>query len=581
MNFFKKIFISLVVIAFLSSLSIVVVIYSVFKKDIEKEFFDRYKSDAAIISNTFRQLELASDIKNRIAVLMLSEIEKKNGIPPDDALDALAKKLNINGFYVIDKTGRFLRSSDISIKLQHNSLFSYDPGYKNLIYGNLDFATTPIIPSYPYDIPAKLMMIPNHNKTLILEAGIHLEYIEKILQQVVSADKNIKSIGLYAPTGYELGSIASDGTFHQGRRNFNKKMFLNNVIVDNRLLISEKVSPDYQHCLECKNKKVSVDGKYYYILSLEVSVSPLINKINILRYQICAIFIIILILSIAFSAWVSKKLVIRIKKINAAVNDIARHKNLSSRVNVNGSDEIAKLANSFNNMVEALKTNQANLIESEKKSASSDLATRAARVAHDISSPIAAMEISLQLIDERHFEKEFFIVRSAIQRMRGIADNLLNQYRNQPQFSPILLKTLLEDVVLLKQREWLNKDCELILTFDSVSETDQIIGDPVEINRMLSNLLNNAIEASVLPAKIMMNVRNEITFFQIDISDNGSGIPAEKMDECLNGKSSKHAGQGLGLSSAKKYMKSIGGELLLTSQQGKGTTVTLKFRLTT
>lgn len=578
MNFFKKIFISLVVIAVLSSASVTAAIYSVFKRDIEREFVDRYKSDEAIISNTFRQLELASDIKNKIAVLMLSEIEKKNGIPTDKKLDELAKNLNINGFYVVDKNGHFLRSSDIPIESQHNSLFSYAPSYKNLIYGKLDIATTPIIPSYPYDIPAKLMMIPNHNKTLILESSTHLEYIEKILHEVISADKNIKSIGLYAPTGYELGSISSNGIFYQGRRDVNKKLFLNNVISGNNLLISVKIFPGVQNCLECKTKKVSLNGEYYYILSLEVSISPLINRINVLRYQIGTLFIIMLILSIAFSAWLSKKLVVRIKKINFTVNDIVENKNLNSRVDVKGNDEIAKLASSFNKMVETLQTSQTNLIESEKKAALWDLA---ARVAHDISSPIATMEISLQLIDERHFEKEFSIVRSAIQRMRSIADNLLNQYRNQPQFSPIILKTLLEDVALLKQREWLNQDCELILNFDSISETDQIIGDAMEISRMLSNLLNNAIEASVLPARIMMNVRKEINYFLIDISDNGAGISEEKIDEYLNGKSSKHPGQGLGLSSAKKYMESIGGDLLLTSQLGKGTTITLTFKLTT
>jgi len=543
----------------------------------EIEFIDRYKSDESIISNTFRQLEYASDIKNKTAVLMLSEIEKKQGIASTKTLKELAKELDINGFYIINKNGTFLRSSDISIKLQHNSLFSYDPSYKNLIYGNLDIATTPIIPSYPYDVPAKLTMIPNFNKTLILESSTHLEYIENILHEVISADKNICSIGLYAPTGYELGSISSDGIFHQGRRNSNKKLLLNNVIIGNTLFISKQIQSNFRNCTECTNKKVTNDGQYYYILTFEVSISPLINQINLLRYQVVIIFLIMLILSVILSAWLSKKLVIRIKKINFTVNHIVEHKNLDSRVQVDGHDEIAMLANSFNKMIETLKISQSNLIEAEKKAALLDLATR---VAHDIRSPIAAMEMGLQLIEERNSGKnDFYTVRLAIQRMRDIANNLLDQYRNRSMISPIFLKTLLEEIVLLKRYEWLKKNYELTL-FSQIKETDQVIGDAIEIKRMLSNLLNNAIEACDYYAKIVINVSNINEFIHLDISDNGLGISTDNLDKCLNGKSFKHTGPGMGLLVAKKYMEAIGGKLLLISKLNIGTTVTLKFKVT-
>ena len=217
MNFSTKIFIALLAITIISCSLVTLTVYSVFKKNIEIEFLNRYQVDGNIVANTFHQLEVSSDSANRNAVLILSEIEKHFGIPTDKELDVLSKKLGINGFYVVDKNGKFLRSSDIPVSLQHNSLFSYDPSYKRLIDGNLDIAITPIIPSYPYNVPAKLTMIPNHNKTLILESSTHLEYIEKILHQVIFSDKNIQSIGLYAPTGYELGSISSDGQFYQGR----------------------------------------------------------------------------------------------------------------------------------------------------------------------------------------------------------------------------------------------------------------------------------------------------------------------------------------------------------------------------
>lgn len=210
----------------------------------------------------------------------------------------------------------------------------------------------------------------------------------------------------------------------------------------------------------------------------------------------------------------------------------------------------------------------------EKNTALLDLAVH---VAHDICSPIAAMEMCLHMIEQRISEKDLMLFKTAIQRVRDIANNLLERYRGEQALDIVSIKSILEHVISLKRYEWLEKNCELVLSYDLDAESTKVNVIPSEIKRVLSNLLNNAIEACEHSAKIELRATRVGELVELSISDNGVGMPSELIEEYLSGKSSKHFGEGMGLASAKKYMESIGGKLSLKSRLGTGTTVTLKF----
>lgn len=197
-----------------------------------------------------------------------------------------------------------------------------------------------------------------------------------------------------------------------------------------------------------------------------------------------------------------------------------------------------------------------------------------ARIAHDIGSPIAIMEMSLSLMEEN--KSELSILRAAIQRIRDITNNLLDQSRENQSSKSILLYPLLEEVIALKRYEWLGKTCELTLNF--VSKDVKVYGNPNEIKCILSNLLNNAIEACKSNAIIQLAVIKIDQIITLTIHDNGVGILSDKINDHLNGESTKHIGKGLGLSTAKNYMQSIGGKLLVSSKIDIGTTITLQFK---
>jgi signal transduction histidine kinase len=105
--------------------------------------------------------------------------------------------------------------------------------------------------------------------------------------------------------------------------------------------------------------------------------------------------------------------------------------------------------------------------------------------------------------------------------------------------------------------------------------------DPVRIQQILINLLNNAKQAIGVHGEIDVTVyqRDEDVF--IDVRDNGSGIPAEEQDlifeRFFRGAEKKHKvrGLGLGLPFSKIMAKAMGGELVLKESSNQGTTFTL------
>jgi signal transduction histidine kinase len=99
----------------------------------------------------------------------------------------------------------------------------------------------------------------------------------------------------------------------------------------------------------------------------------------------------------------------------------------------------------------------------------------------------------------------------------------------------------------------------------------------MELSRLLSNLINNAIEAHA--TRILIQAENVQPVTRIKISDNGKGIPNDKLKKVIEKGFSfnKKSGTGLGLSYAKEVTEKSGGQLILFSTLGEGTEIILEF----
>lgn len=233
-------------------------------------------------------------------------------------------------------------------------------------------------------------------------------------------------------------------------------------------------------------------------------------------------------------------------------------------------------------------------LANQKITAEQELSGLAAKVAHDIRSPLSVIEIVFRSIMSKISQDEVIILRDALQSVRDIANNVLTHYRQSDTNNVNIKKdtfaddgnierliplfSLVELAASLKRQEWVDYPCELIVDTDINSKCTTIYAAPNEIKRMLSNLLNNAYDALTNENR-KIYLKTELINDQIIlyIQDTGRGISANLHESVLIGLSSKHKGKGLGLSNAKTYMESLGGNLLLTSKTNNGTVLTLQF----
>jgi signal transduction histidine kinase len=220
-----------------------------------------------------------------------------------------------------------------------------------------------------------------------------------------------------------------------------------------------------------------------------------------------------------------------------------------------------------------------------------DLNNIAVQAAHDIRSPVMALEAFISSVKDIDPKKTKIISESA-KRINIIADSLVDQYREK-FFStlkydnklPIQIekRTVSDIVEEIKQEKLLLRTEYRRFKIKVHNQIKFIIDDSklhFDIKKILSNLINNSIESFEDSSGIIDLILSEDqTWYTIDIKDNGKGIPLDLKDKIFEKGSSfgKKGGTGLGLSSAKELMEKYRGEIILKSKPGSGTLVRLTF----
>ncbi len=583
MKFKTKMFISIFSVSAVLVIGILGIMYWTQRASIRKQYFARYQSFGEVLATTFQQMDYMTDLVNSNAVYALKEIERRSGVPSPSDLEKLVSQLNVKGFYVINSNGNFLRSTDMPVEKQTNSLFDYCSGYRNLINGGSNIEKTPIIPSFPLGIPAKFVMIPNHDRSLILESGTQLDFLSKSLLLAVRADPNIETIGLFAPTGYELGSISKNGAFSQGKAVDQAVLGLGaRVVTGNRMIFTTRVPASVENCCECAIKKVAADGSYYYILKAEVSLLPMLTELRSATFRLALLCLLSLGLAFVLAQRLSTFLVRRLTQIHYGLQSVMNSGDLSLRLNIDGSDEFHDLGLEIDKMIAGLESGQEERIQSARVKS---LHAQASQVAHDIRSPMAALSMLEKQMGVLP-EEIRIMVRNALARIRDISNQLLEQNKAPTSAAQLQsehlgvhwVSSVLEDILSEKRVQYRSKiGVTIENTLDSQSYSLFASVQLREFKRVISNLVNNAVEAFEEKGKITVTLRPVLLSrnFELVIADNGKGISEDVLTK-LGEKGVSHdkpSGSGLGLSHAIESIKSWGGSLRLESKVEVGTQV--------
>ncbi|HZK28192.1 MAG TPA: ATP-binding protein [Thermoclostridium sp.] len=302
---------------------------------------------------------------------------------------------------------------------------------------------------------------------------------------------------------------------------------------------------------------------------------PEIQKTSstILKLLIPSIFI-----SLFFSFFIvyvlSKRITNPLKQITEAAGTISSG-NWNSRLNFRGNDEIAALANSFNQMaddLENLETRRRDFI---------------ANISHELRTPMTSINGFIEgiidgTIPEDKHEYYLYIVKEEVKRLQRLVNDLLDIERMESGESQVNITSFdICEIIRLSviQLQKVIEEKNIVFRANFEHESMIVIADRDSIQRVLINLLHNAIKFTPEEGNISVSVFNIKGKAEITVSDSGAGIPKEDIPFIFDRfhKVDKSRGKdkssiGLGLYIVKNIINSHNETITVQSESGKGTT---------
>jgi len=203
-----------------------------------------------------------------------------------------------------------------------------------------------------------------------------------------------------------------------------------------------------------------------------------------------------------------------------------------------------------------------------------------AGVAHEIRNPLFGIS-SIGQIFERELRDPAHIqlakaLLSETRRLNQLVEELLIYGRPiKLKIEQCDLRQLWEEVLEMHEEEAGRRG--LTITTDFGIRHPRTYLDAYQIRQVFLNLLRNSIEATPAAGRINIRLLLEDAYLIFIVTDNGAGIPSKNLERVFElFFTTKPRGTGLGLAICKKIVQDHGGDISIDSEQGKGTTVTVK-----
>lgn len=207
----------------------------------------------------------------------------------------------------------------------------------------------------------------------------------------------------------------------------------------------------------------------------------------------------------------------------------------------------------------------------------------AARVGHDIIGSVRNAEI-LSKRAQWSNEKQKVLFSESLDKIKSIVGEISQHTKGKADieekttFAPKTFDLIAELRRITKQKQ-IQYDGQFKISFESLifQKVLTVQFDSLELERSVSNLINNAVEASPVGSSVVVKLEVDVSFIKIEIVDSGKGIPDELMPKVgtRNFTTGKENGTGIGVFYSRQFVEGLGGQLKIDSAVQKGTTVSL------
>jgi signal transduction histidine kinase len=275
----------------------------------------------------------------------------------------------------------------------------------------------------------------------------------------------------------------------------------------------------------------------------------------------------------------------RITQLNQAAKKVSEG-HLDARVPITGRDEIADLAQTFNDMATQLEN--AAQQQRELDRLRRDLV---AWIGHDLRTPLASVRVIIEALADDVVEDPATIKRylqtaqQQVDSLSVLLDDLFEMAQidagglkldRRPNSISDLISDTIEAFSVIAKRQGVT------LKGSALPEADPVVIDAQKIGRVLNNLLTNALRHTPAGGVIEITTLSKPECVQVEVRDTGEGIDAEDLphifERFYRGEKSRSratGGAGLGLAIAAGIVRSHGGEIGAESHVGEGTRVWL------
>lgn len=311
---------------------------------------------------------------------------------------------------------------------------------------------------------------------------------------------------------------------------------------------------------------------------LEVEASQLLQSFDGARRALLVAVLVGAVLIVVLFFRLSKQLGRRVDQLVAGAAAVSSGR-LEYRIADQGDDEIARVSHAFNAMAGKLQDFFARMLRLEKLAVLGEFATR---IAHEVRNPLAAIKTTVQALARREQDAKRLQllgdVENEIDRVARVVSDLLDFGRPRPpEPAPVPVREVFGRITAIVESEAEAKGVHV----SAQGESDIVLHvDRDQLQQILLNLVLNALQATPREGAIVLRALREEGRAVIEVSDTGSGIPADLLARVAEPFfTTKTKGMGLGLSISRQLTELNGGRMDIDSVAGRGTLVRIQLPL--